>query len=136
MTITMVETEVTCIVCGMPSSGAHSCYICKGTVHTICAISIAEVEGFGMKVMCNMYAQTKNIVEGRAAAKESLKEQGSKMINLFDNIHPAAEIGDNVLIPVPEVDRGQSDSRNVLGVILSVIDNDFYKIGTIVGTLK
>ena len=56
------------------------------------------------------------------------KKQDRKIINLNDNKDCAAEIGDNVLTSVPEVDHGQSDTRNVLGVILNIIDNDFYKV--------
>jgi len=39
-------------------------------------------------------------------------------------------------IPVPCVDRGKVDANNMLGVILSVTDGGFYKIGTKNGILS
>ena len=47
----------------------------------------------------------------------------------------AAEIGQNVRVPIPELDRGQADHRNLVGVVLEVKDG-FYKIGTKNGVLK
>jgi hypothetical protein len=41
-----------------------------------------------------------------------------------------------VKILVPCVDRGKVDANNVLGVMLSVTDDGFHKIGTINGILS
>ncbi|XP_050508951.1 uncharacterized protein LOC126886146 [Diabrotica virgifera virgifera] len=48
---------------------------------------------------------------------------------------PAAKIGDTVRLPVSDVDRGRADVRNILGVVTTVDDNMYYKIGTEKGTL-
>ncbi|CAF1322847.1 unnamed protein product, partial [Rotaria magnacalcarata] len=37
-------------------------------------------------------------------------------------------VGDNVLIPVPDVDRDPTDARNVLAVVMEMKD-DKYKLG-------
>ena len=47
-----------------------------------------------------------------------------------------ASVGDNVAIPIPDVDKGRAEFRNVLGVMTNVSDNGNYVIGTSHGTLK
>jgi hypothetical protein len=44
-------------------------------------------------------------------------------------------VGDNVAVPIPSVDRGCGDLRNILGVILAV-ENGQYTIGCPSGILK
>ncbi|XP_068225576.1 uncharacterized protein [Palaemon carinicauda] len=44
--------------------------------------------------------------------------------------------GDNMTIPIPLVDRGKGDPRNVAGVILDRNENDMYRIGVRDGILK
>ena len=44
--------------------------------------------------------------------------------------------GDNVAVPIPSVDRGRGDPRNILGVILYRVERDQYKIAVKSGILK
>ena len=44
--------------------------------------------------------------------------------------------GDNVIIPIPSVDRGPVDERNIKGVVMNVNEHGGYKIGTKVGQIK
>jgi hypothetical protein len=44
------------------------------------------------------------------------------------------EIGQNVLIPIPNVDRGKGDPRNVMAVVGERVHNG-YKLGTSSGML-
>ena len=48
----------------------------------------------------------------------------------------SGDIGDNVAVPVPMVDRGRGDPRNILGVIIDRNENDLYTIGVKAGVLK
>ena len=48
----------------------------------------------------------------------------------------AAKTGDNVTVPVPQVDRGQRAPRNILAVIRYENENDMYKLATKGGILK
>lgn len=41
-----------------------------------------------------------------------------------------AEIGQNIRIRVPELDRAKADSRNIIAVITSVENVSLYKLGT------
>ena len=47
-----------------------------------------------------------------------------------------ASEGDNVAIPIPLVDRGRGDPRNLLGVVVNRDENMMYSIATSNGTLK
>jgi hypothetical protein len=44
--------------------------------------------------------------------------------------------GDNVIIPIPSVDRGHADERNIKGVVMNVNEHGGYKIGIKVGQIK
>jgi hypothetical protein len=45
------------------------------------------------------------------------------------------EIGDNVAIPIPMVDRGRGDPRNILGVILDCDEQNMYTIAVKSGVI-
>jgi hypothetical protein len=44
-------------------------------------------------------------------------------------------VGNNVIIPIPQYDRGSTDPRNILGVIEELSEYG-YRVGTSVGTLS
>ena len=48
----------------------------------------------------------------------------------------AGKVGDNVAVPIPPMDRGRGDPRNILGVIVSCDDNMNYRIATRSGVLN
>ena len=50
--------------------------------------------------------------------------------------HVAGNPLDNVTIPIPLVDRGRGDPRNIMKVILDGDDNDMYRIVVRAGVLK
>ena len=72
----------------------------------------------------------------RKAAAENLKVQARKMLKTSNEKFAPASIGDTVRVKIPDVDRGRTDSRNVLAVITDVEDEDFYKLANENGTLK
>ena len=72
----------------------------------------------------------------RIAASESQKQQAERMVKRSRIELKAGEIGDNVALPIPLVDRGRGDPRNILGVIVSRSINDQYKVATKSGVLK
>ena len=47
-----------------------------------------------------------------------------------------AEIGDNVIVPIPLVDRGRAEFPNLKEVIISKEDGGLYKLGTHHGILN
>ena len=46
------------------------------------------------------------------------------------------ELGENVSVLIPKVDRGKADFRNTVGVVTNVVGNGTYSLGTKYGTLK
>ena len=58
------------------------------------------------------------------------------MLKHSDSKFPRAVVGDNVRVPVPEVDRSKCAARNVIGVVMEVDEEKaLYKIGTSEGVL-
>ena len=46
------------------------------------------------------------------------------------------KVGDNVTIPIPSVDRGRTDPRNLIGIVTDISDNDMYTIAVKSGILN
>ncbi|XP_045446899.1 uncharacterized protein LOC123655106 [Melitaea cinxia] len=63
-----------------------------------------------------------DIHKARTTAAENLVKHAKKMKATSDKSHPPANIGDNVTIPIPDVDKGKGDLRNIIGVILQKND--------------
>ena len=38
------------------------------------------------------------------------------------------KVGDNVTVPIPSVDQGRTDPRNIIGIIIAVSENNMYNI--------
>jgi hypothetical protein len=129
------STETKCVVCEKDCMMAHSCVSCKLPVHVICGTSDVENEGYGTKVICFLCNNKEEIKTKRSAAHSSLNVQGAKMLKISDRKFPSAKVGDNVRVRVPDVDRGRTDPRSILTIIMAV-ENDFYKLGTEYGVLK
>jgi len=47
-----------------------------------------------------------------------------------------SRVGDNVSIPIPMVDRGRGDPRNILGVILDCDEHNMYTIAVKSGIIS
>ena len=63
------------------------------------------------------------------------KNQAERTIKRFRIVIAPGTIENNVIIPVPTVDRGRVDPQNLLGVIIAA-DNDKYKIAVRAGILQ
>ncbi|CAG5027459.1 unnamed protein product [Parnassius apollo] len=79
---------------------------------------------------------TQNIQVARKTAAENLEKQAKKMKASSDKSYPPAKIGDNITIPIPDVDKGGGDLRNIIGVIFQRNDKGLYKFGTKYGVLQ
>ncbi|XP_068229325.1 uncharacterized protein [Palaemon carinicauda] len=77
-----------------------------------------------------------SISSQRLAASESQRQQAKHMVKRSPTELVAGEIGDNIALPIPLVDRGRGDPRNILGVIVSRSMNDQYRVATKSGILK
>lgn len=77
----------------------------------------------------------RQIIISRETAHQNLKKQAKRMTLASDAIHVPVEIGDNVIIRIPDVDRAKADLRNIVGVVLQKDEQGFHKIGTKYGIL-
>ncbi|XP_039303442.1 KRAB-A domain-containing protein 2-like [Solenopsis invicta] len=77
-----------------------------------------------------------NISLARKEAKENLEKQTKRMQLISDATHSPVDIGANIIIPIPDVDRGKADLRNLIGIVLERNEDGLYKIGTKDGILN
>jgi len=58
------------------------------------------------------------------------------MVSLSNSRLPAVDIGINVVVRVPDLDRGRLAPRNVLAIVVYVSSSGFYLLGTKEGLLE
>jgi len=95
-----------------------------------------DSEGFGLKVTCNLSIRKNRINIEREGAKSGQEQQAQKMVSLSNSRLPAVDIGTNVVVRVPDLDRGRLASRNVLAVVVDVSCSGLYLLGTKEGLLE
>jgi hypothetical protein len=78
---------------------------------------------------------TSSIDKKRKLAIAAQQKQAERVVKRSRVIMKDCTVGDNVAVPIPSVDRGRGDPRNILGVILAV-ENGQYTIGCPSGILK
>ncbi|KAK7102356.1 hypothetical protein V1264_020587 [Littorina saxatilis] len=76
------------------------------------------------------------IMSQRQASRECQEKQAERMVKRSRVELCPAEKGDNVAVPIPLVDRGRGDPRNILAVVLDRRDNNTYTLATKHGILK
>ena len=84
---------------------------------------------------CVLSKRLDKIVSERGCAKRAMGVQAERMVKRSRVEVPHGQIGDNVIIPIPLVDRGRGDPRNILGIILDRDENDLYTISVKSGIL-
>ncbi|GFY42653.1 integrase catalytic domain-containing protein [Trichonephila inaurata madagascariensis] len=134
------DSEACCVVCGMESTGAHSCAICKNQVHAICGNAVGD-EGYGSKILCYLCQKEENVKYQRENAAKHLKRSAEKMKEVSLKKFKDFSVNSTVLVNVPKVDRGPLDGNNIVGIaraVARVLDtkNSLYQIGTSVGIIK
>jgi hypothetical protein len=77
-----------------------------------------------------------NIANQRKRASESQIAQAETMVKRSKIDLKVAEVGDNVAVPVPLVDRGRGDPRNILGVVVNCDEHDLFSIAVKAGILS
>lgn len=107
------------------STDLKACLDCGLNMHKNCIDNI-----------CNICIRKQSIATQRKESYENLEKQAKKMKLTSDKHHPEATLGTTVRIPVPDVDRGRGDARSILGVVLELSPDGFYKLGTRNGVLK
>ncbi|VDO13679.1 unnamed protein product [Brugia timori] len=80
--------------------------------------------------ICSLCSRKRQIDTQREGAKCGQEEQAQKMLALSNAKLPPIDIGSNVVIRVPDVDRGRLAPRSVLAVVCEVNSSGLYKLGT------
>ncbi|CAG2242051.1 unnamed protein product [Mytilus edulis] len=79
----------------------------------------------------------KGIQRERHASGSNLSKQAEKMVARSNQILRPVQVGDNVTVPIPSVDRGRGDPRNLLCIVLEHDQtNDQFKLGSKDGILN
>lgn len=120
------EVALDCIDCNKICHEITKCSECLNPLHNMCAKK-------GM--LCFLCFQKVNIANERCGALSGLESQAKRMLDYSNSRISEAKIGDTVRIPVPDVDRGKADARNILGVVMETSEG-FFKIGTPDGILN
>jgi hypothetical protein len=85
-----------------------------------CGSYTEDSEGLGLKVTCNLCVRKNRITIKREGAKSGQGQQVQKMVSLSNSRLPAVDNGTNVVVSVPDLDRGRLAARNVLAVVVGV----------------
>ncbi|XP_076032943.1 uncharacterized protein LOC143020411 [Oratosquilla oratoria] len=80
--------------------------------------------------------RVEDISNQRKRARESHLSQAERMVKRSRIDLKAGEVGDNVAVPIPMIDRGRDDLRNIIGVIVDRDENDLYRIAVKAGILS
>ncbi|XP_050064946.1 uncharacterized protein LOC126553875 [Aphis gossypii] len=72
----------------------------------------------------------------RVESLQSLEKQAKKMKKIFNKKFPAALIGQTVRVKIPDFDRCKIDSCTLLAIVVEIIDEEFYRLGSKAGTLN
>ncbi|XP_016658418.1 uncharacterized protein LOC107883265 [Acyrthosiphon pisum] len=122
-------------------------------INTACSLHVTPENG--VQQLDNLIKTTRNILEiesdtdenteevifdhpaltRRKIAAQNLKSQADRMVTRGKGILPPLKVGDNVLVPIPSVDRGRGDAANLLSVIIEENDGKF-RIATKEGILS
>lgn len=70
--------------------------------------------------------QSAIISELRKNAAVNMVKQAEKMKAASEKRFPPANIGDTVMVPIPDVDRGRAEFTNVKAVVIEVINFIFF----------
>jgi hypothetical protein len=85
--------------------------------------SLSEIANIDIKCV------RKRALSGQQVQADSLTKNTKTKLTVLSK-------GDNVIIPIPSIDRGPVDERNTKGVVMNVNEHGGYKIGTKVGQIK
>jgi hypothetical protein len=130
-----VNKKCYCVICGEESSGTHKCSVCHQFVHAICGSYSEDSEGFVLKITCNLCVRKNRINIEREGTKSGQEQQAQKFVSLSNLRLPAVDIGTNVVIRVPDLDRRRLAPRNILAVV-DISSSGLYLLGTKEGLLE
>ena len=130
------STATFCSICNKETDGAHNCQQCKSIIHRACG-SLCESEASGSQLLCTLCKSTECINTERMSAATAIMTQSERMLDSTNKVLHDVDEGTNVLIPIPQVDRGKADPKNVLAMVVSKSENGYrlaVKQGLLIGS--
>ena len=111
-----IHFETTCCVCELTYIGNLRCNVCNNCCHEKPSCSkVVNMESEPITILCLLCAMSKRVKHDEC--KDNLSRQAEKMINASVKRFKQADIGDNVLVAIPDVDMGRGDVRNIKGIV-------------------
>ena len=87
-------------------------------------------------ILCQLCKKQGQIIAQRQGAKRKQQDQAEKMLERSAKRFKEAQVGDTVLVPIPDLDRGRCEYPNLKGIILEMHPNgSMWKIGCKSGVL-
>jgi hypothetical protein len=121
--------DVLCIICEKTVANPVECSSCNRCIHVQCGEYADEV------LICTLCKRKNNINSQREGAKKGLQEQAERMLKLSNAKLPPIAVGQNVVVRVPDVDRGRLAPRSILAVVIDVNASGMYRLGTKEGNI-
>ena len=81
-------------------------------------------------VKCKLCQRRDDIAAQREGAKKRQMREADRMIENTRKKLKVVDVGDTVMLPVPDVDKGKIDQNQLPAIIIEVTDSGMYKLGT------
>ena len=94
--------------------------------HDACLECLKDEDG----AKCAWCKRTEHIQAQRSSAQKRQQEQAEAMLTKSAKQLKVVVVGDNVLVPVPNVDRAKIDHPNLLAVVMEEKAEGLYRLGT------
>ena len=94
--------------------------------HDACLECLKDEDG----AKCAWCKRTEHIHAQRNSAQKRQQEQAEAMLSKSAKKLKVVVVGDNVLVPVPNVDRAKIDHPNLLAVVMEEKAEGLYRLGT------
>ena len=105
-----------CIVCTDAVDGDDHCRVCIEAVHARPPCSSAGQEG----PICALCTREQTAAQERHSAQLCQQRQAEKMLRRAGDAARELQIGTNVRVGIPDVDRARNQQRNIIGVVMEV----------------
>ena len=105
-----------CIICDGALAGDEHCCACGGAVHTQPPCSEDCPDG----PRCSLCQREEAATQQRHQARGCQQHQAQRMLRRAGDAAKELEVGTNVRVGIPDVDRARNQQRNLIGVVMEV----------------
>lgn len=84
----------------------------------------------------NVTTRSDNMERFRKSARAGLEAQAKKMLDASAKKFKSPDVGCNVTVKIPEVDRSKVDPKSMIAVVTAITDEGCYELGTRFGKLN